>query len=216
MYDKIIKFFIFIIGAESILVIIGWVFNLDFLTRILPKGINMSFPTALMFFLSVFIIYLLYRVKRKTQNYYELPHLIISGIIFIIFLINITILIGVFMGMQTGMENLFIQNQQNELINITTVAKSPAISTMICFVLFGIASIFSLFYGKYFKIIKFFGYLISIIGLIATLGYICRVSLLYYQLNDSIIPMALNTAISFILLGFCLTILNSNKSINES
>ncbi len=213
MNDKIIKILALTIGFYGIIVMIGWIFDIDSLTRIIPLGINMSFPTALMFFLSAIDIYFIYQTIKKDS---ELFHLIISGIALIIFLINITILMGVFLNIQTGMENLFIQSQQYESIN-TTIARAPSISTMICFILLGLINLLALFSNsKNLKKIKFLGYCIFIISLVAIIGYVIKIPFLYYKFSDSTIPMALNTAMALTLLSYVLITISKLEIKNET
>lgn len=192
----------------------GWFFGIDSLTRILPQGINMAFPTAVMFFMSSIGLYFIYRTT--IENDYSLSPIILSGTALIIFLINITILIGSITGAQTGMENLFIQRQYYENIN-SAVAQAPSVPTIISFIIFGIANIYSLFSSpKHIRKIKSFGYPIILFGLMAVAGYIFGLPFLYYKFTNSSIPMALNTAIAFILLGFGLVAINMTKKNNEA
>jgi hypothetical protein len=213
MYQKIIKIISLIIGVEAILVMSGWIFGIDSLTRIFSIGVNMAFPTAVMFFLSSIGLYF---IDRTIKDDYEPSYVILVGMAFFIFLINITIFAGFFIGMKTGIENLFLKIQQYETIN-NTVAGLPSIPTMISFILFGLASIFSLFPGsKHKKNIEFFGYPIFTIGLVAIAGYVFGFPLLYYKFNNSVTPMAINTALNFVLLGCGLVIIGRNKITNEA
>jgi hypothetical protein len=64
-------------------------------------------------------------------------------------------------------------------------------------------------------IIKLFGFLILACGLIAIFGYLFGLPLMYYQFTKATKPMAINTALSFILLGADLVIIGKNKSMHE-
>lgn len=212
MYNKIIKIISLVIGVEAMLVMLGWIFGFDLLTRIFPKqGINMAFTTALMFLLSVIGIYFLNKIT--TENEFTLSPIILSGITLIILLMNITILISSLMGVQTGLENLFVRQQDLVVLN-NIVAGLPALPTMFCFIFLGLASIFSLL--KYRKNIKVFGYAIFIVSFIALIGYILKTPVLYYKFNPSAIPMAFNTSLSFVLLSICVVLISENKKTNEA
>ncbi|MFZ2205198.1 MAG: hypothetical protein WAV23_01255 [Minisyncoccia bacterium] len=212
MYNKIIKIISLIIGVEAILVMFGWIFGFDLLTRFFPKqGINMAFTTALMFFLSVIGIFFLNKIT--TENEFTISPIILSGITLIIFLINITILISSFIGVQSGLENLFVR-QQDLLVLNDIVAGLPSLPTILCFIFLGFANIFSLL--KYRKNIKFFGYAIFIISFIALMGYILKTPVLYYKFSPYAIPMAFNTSLSFVLLSICVVLISENKKIYEA
>lgn len=174
----------------------------------------MSFPTAVMFLLSAFGIYFLYRSTFVRS--YSMSTIFLSGITLLIFLINIAIITGSLIGVQTGMENLFIRIPDYEQLN-KSLAGLPAFPTMISFLLFGIASIFSLTIGlKRLLFIGFFGYPIVIIGFVAVVGYVLNIPLLYYKIVDASTPMAFNTALTFILLGGSLIAISRLDNLHET
>jgi hypothetical protein len=212
MRYRIAKILALIIGIEACLVMIGWVFSIDSLTRILPDGINMKFPTALMFFFSAFGLYYIIRI---IENNYELSRVILPGISLFIFLIMSTLLATGLSGEKIGIEDFFIvaQSSANSL-----GLGLPSILTAINFIIFGLACMFSLSFdaNDNYKKLKFFSYPILITGLIAVLGYGLHLPILYYQFSISTIPMALNTALTFILLGSGLIIMSFAKTANET
>lgn len=211
--NKIIIILAGAIGAEAAAVMVGWFFGIDSLTRILSYGINMAFPTALMFFLSAIGLYF---IDKAVEGGHALSHIILSGVTLLIFLITITILIGGLIGAHTGMDNLFIQDQPSLVIN-DTVAGLPAPSTIFSFILFGLVNIIASFPSqKRQNRIKFFGYFIITIGLVAMVGYVLKLPLLYYKLSELTIPMAFNTALSFSLLGWGLIVIGRKKEFNEA
>lgn len=212
MYYRVSKFFALIIGVEACLVMAGWIFSVESLTRILPSGINMKFPTALVFFLAGIG---LYYITRSIQDNYEVSQVILPGIALLIFLIMSALLASGLSGGRTGIESLFVINNQNPINALGSGV--PSLPTTINFVLFGLASILTLFPSlPRHKFLKFFGYSILIIGLMATIGYILQIPVLYYQYSVATIPMALNTALTFVLLGLGLVIISSAKTIHET
>ncbi len=210
MHFKIAKLLALIIGIEACIVMIGWVFGIDALTRILPNGINMKFITAFTFFLSAIGLYYLNRRKEKNC---EQSQVVLPGIALLIFLIMSALLASGLSGGQTGLES-FLTHTNNPL---TFGSGLPSIPTTINFILFGLVCVFSLFpdNGVY-KRLSFFGYVILIIGIIAVIGYILNLPVLYYEFTISTVPMAFNTALTFILLGAGMLFINQAKTQNET
>jgi hypothetical protein len=204
MQYKITRLLALIIGIESSLVMAGWILNIEPLTRILPSGINMKFPTALIFFLSAWGLYF---ISESIENNDEHIRKMLLVITLAVFFTMILLLISNLLGIQTSIEKLFLVQQNS--VNAFG-AGSPSLPTTINFILFGLASSFSFFpsYNRAHRL-KFFGYPILLIGLIPIFGYILHIPTLYYQFSPAIIPMALNTAVSFVLLGLGLIIVNS-------
>lgn len=196
MRYTISRFLALAIGIESCLVMAGWYWGIDQLTRLAPFGINMKFPTALVFFFSAVGLYFL---TKNLQNNDEQPHIIFLGISFFIFLIMVVLLISGLLHKQTDIEKLFV-DPQSPIYSFG--AGSPSIPTAINFILFGFMSMFSFFSVKEFQDkLEFFGYPIFVLGLLPIFGYMLHLPWLYYQFNPSSIPMAFNTAVSFVLLG---------------
>lgn len=211
MHYKISKFLSLIVGIEACLVMSGWIFGINALTRILPSGINMKFPTALTFFFAAIGLYFL---TRLIEDNYELSQVVLPGVSLIIFLTMSAFLASGLSGGQIGLEILFVRGQSPLTIFGSGM---PAIPTAINFILFGLACIFSLFDGGgRFKRLAFFGYVILIIGGIAVLGYLINAPLLFYQFSSSSIPIAFNTALSFVLLGLGLLLITKNRTQDEA
>lgn len=201
MHHRITTLLACIIGAESCLVMTGWIFGIDQFTRILPQGINMKFPTALLFFASAIA---LYYISREIKDHLELSQVILPGIALFIFLISAALLASGLFDTQTGIENLFVK-EQSPLY--AWGSGWPSLFAMISFILLGLASIVSLFPGSARKKwLKFFGWSILMMGLISVLGYVLDQPLLYNKFSPSITPIALNTGLTFILLGWGLII----------
>lgn len=168
----------------------------------------MSFPTAWMFLLSSFGLYFIYR--KLIQNDSNYSTIILSFVSLLIFMINITIVSGGILGTHTGMENLFLQNKNSFDTNL--IAGIPAWSSLLCFTLFALTCGMSLYsISPFYSFIRFTGYFIAIFGLLASIGYFINMPILYYKFSPSMVPMALNTALTFILLGIGLITISVKK-----
>jgi hypothetical protein len=206
MSYKIVKVLALIIIIESVLVITGWVLGIDWLTRMVPGGMNMKFITAFLFFVSGWgLLYMSGGISETDQ-------VLLPGTALIIILVSAVLLSGSLSGNQTGLEHLFVQDQYSAN---SLGSGSPSLFSIICFIIFGMAGVFFLF-PKGRGLRKFFGYPIVIIGFIAVLGHLIQMPALYYVFNDSMVPMAINTAIAFVLLGGGLIINDLTKNPNEA
>ena len=188
-----------IIALESLVVMVGWIFGIGALTGIFKDDINMKFPTALGFFLSAIALPF---IAKEVRGKKEMAQVVLPAIALLILLIMATLLAGGVLSIQTGIENLFVQDTGS----VTTATPgTPAIPTMIAFILFAITSIFLLFDFKKLKIILFsIGIPIVLIGFAAIVGYFLRIPFLYYDFGPTVNPMAPNTAVLFLFLGFAL------------
>jgi len=218
--EKIILILSLAVWVESCIVMAGWIFNIDFLTRILPNGINMKFTTALMFFFSSIGLYL---ILKMVKDNYELSATVLPGIALLLFLImgvillsNITNtktgLLANITGTQTGIENLFVLKGNS---TYSSGAGNPALITILNFILFGLACLNTLFdFSNRQKIFKFIAWFIIIISLVSMIGYIFSAPVLYFEI-DGLTPIAFNTALSFFLLGIGLLVISKVKTIYE-
>ncbi|MDP2630657.1 MAG: hypothetical protein Q8P56_04570 [Candidatus Uhrbacteria bacterium] len=206
MRHTIVVFLSIIIGIEACLVILGWGFGVEQLTRITPIGINMKFPTAVTFLATAVG---LYYISRTAKENHDVSQIILPGIALFIFAYMSALFASAALGVTTGLDSPFTIEGRSVF---TAGAGMPALPTMINFVLFGFASIVSLFPGtKQRRATVFFGSCIFILGLIGALGYILHIPALYYQFSGPFVPIAFNTAILFVLLGAGLIVIGKEK-----
>lgn len=211
MRFTIVKLLVLIIGIESCLVMAGWIFKVDALTRILPSGINMKFPTALIFFFAAIGLYF---ITKANQDDHEPSQVILPGVALFILLIVTALLSSGFSGEQTGLESLFV-NQSGTANSFG--AGWPSISTILGFIIFGLACTISLLSDrKYIISLKFFGFIIFALSFVAVIGYVLHLPVLYYQFSTTSVPMAFNTALSFVLLSIGLIIISRTGDSHEA
>lgn len=183
--------------AGGMIVVIGWVIDIDILTRLLPNKINMKFITALTFVLSgVSMLYIKQIIKGKTLW----PQIILPATAMLILLFMFTLLASGIFGVRTGIENLFVKDGGS----VNTVRPGmPALPTMLCFIIFGINTIVALLGNAYLlkKFLVSSGYIIFIIGIFAVFGYIINQPILYWLVTANSVPIAINTSLLFALLG---------------
>ncbi|MBS3176657.1 hypothetical protein J4457_05475 [Candidatus Woesearchaeota archaeon] len=130
----------------------------------------------------------------------------------ILLLLMTPLLTSVFLGVTTGIEDLFVKETAEEAFK-GTIPGRPNIVTMCSFILIAITAILMMFNPKNLeKHLLWIGLIISILGVIAIIGYIVNIPLLYYSIPKLVTPIAFNTAILFVLTGVGLFLASSDKS----
>lgn len=196
------------ISLYAAFVMVGWIWNIPAFTGLLFNEINMKFSSALIFFLSGIALYF---IAESFHNKKDWAQIVLPPITLITFLIMATLLVAGIFKVQTGIESLFITDANPNFKTVTP--GMPALPTMINFIVFGIANIMGLFTLPCMKKTVFLlGFFMSLSSLLAVLGYVLNFPPFYYKFDDLSTPMALNTAIVFILLGAGLILIGREKS----
>lgn len=184
----------------SLLVMIGWIFNVERLTYVFPTQINMKFITSFAFVLSGTAMLLIIQTLKGKK---ELAQIVLPVTSMLTLLLMFTLLASGLFGVQTGIEKLMIEDTASVK---TTRPGMPSIPTMLCFVIFGVVSITALFSNIKFlkRLLKITGLFIATIGIVSITGYVINSPMLYWKLDESAVPIALNTAILFCLLGIAM------------
>jgi hypothetical protein len=189
-----------IVAIVSIAVMMGWILDIGVLKSILPGWVSMKFITSLSFFFSAILVMILAKKEKgEASNYF------IMIISFALLLLMITFVISLFVGVSTGIEKLFVQEQPGAVR--TTVPGVPAIPTMVCFILISLSGLIFLLRSGKCRCGIIFGALIALIGGVAVLGYIVEIPLMYYSF-EGYTSMAAHTAGLFALLGIGLILMN--------
>jgi hypothetical protein len=189
---------IVLIGA--IVVIVGWILDISVLKSILPIWVTMKFITAVCFLLSSIIVLILFK-KDKGQ----ITEMLLVVLSFSLLLLMISFFFSLFSGISTGIESLFVKEAQG--VVRTTIPGVPAVPTMLCFILIGLAgSLYSLNSEKK-RVIVVLGGIVALIGLIAVAGYLIGVPAMYYSF-PGYTSMAFHTALFFVLLGVSLSFIS--------
>ena len=189
------------IGVYALLVMGGWVFDIHELTRISSIGVSMRFITAVLFFFSTIG---LYSISRAITYRDEVALLALAGVSMVILFMVTALFAGRSLGMPTGIESLFLHPHSSVDLSVSmSMQGRPSIVTLTSFALFGLVCIAALFLGDLTKkLIAYAGRIILSIGVIALAGYALNLPVLYYGTDLFAVPMALNTAVLFSLLGF--------------
>lgn len=186
-----------IVFLSGLAVMIGWILDIDILKSILPIWVTMKFSTALCFFLSGITLYFIASSQEKGLG---IAQVVLPITILGILLFMATLLISVFIGIRTGVEDLFVREVEGAVK--TTIPGRPSIGTMINFILMATAGILTILNITRLKVkLLTIGRIVTVIGGAAIIGYIFNVPVFYYAIEGFSTAMALHTAILFVLLG---------------
>lgn len=196
MKTTIAKALAVMVAFVGIMVMDGWVLGIPAFTSILPQWATMKFMAAFSFLLSGLMLYVVAQSRGKISGT-DQTILIIFPLCIV--LIMATLLISAAVGIQTGVENLFVQESTGAVQ--TTVPGNPGIGTMVGFLFIAIAGTGSLSAHRNGGFFVIFGTVIAIIGGSAVLGYAANAPMLYYYVPGVSTAMAFHAAILFICSG---------------
>ncbi len=213
-YIKNAKIVSYLLSFVGIIVMIGWILDLKVITGIFPNWPTMKFATALSFFLSSFILYFAASHLDKTSKHSETAKIILPAITLTIFLLMVSLFISSFLNLHTGIENLFVMESAD---GVKMTPDRPSIGTIVNFFLIAVAGILMMSHSQKLKKYLFWsGLIISIIGLLAIIGYIVDVPFFYYTSTHIDTGMAMHTAILFVLIGISFYFLGRIKELDAN
>ncbi|MEQ8239740.1 MAG: sensor histidine kinase [Cyclobacteriaceae bacterium] len=180
------------IGIITILVsfsvIIGWLLDIPFLQSILPDYHSMKFNTALSFFITGLIL------LNFAYDYSLKLSYILS--IFLI-LLSLSTFIEYSFSLNLGIDELIVKDKVSRIKGIAYPGR-PAASTEVCFLLFGLASLFTQT-NNLKKIGQYFYHVISFVSFLAIFAYIYTVPAL--DSLEFLTTMAVHTSVLFLLIS---------------
>ncbi len=194
---KIAKVLSLVVIIAGMAVIIGWIFDISILKSLSPSWISMKFDTAVAFVLSGIILYFIIRTIEGEFDKSQVVLLLTSLII--IFVMGI-LFFSAFLGINTGVENLFVKELTGGVK--TVIPGRPSMPTMINFILIASAGILTTLNLQKLPLnLKIIGLVVGAIGAVALAGYIINAPTLYYYVEGINSAMACHTAVLFMILG---------------
>lgn len=208
---KITKFISLIVTTGGVIVITGWIFDIEVLKSMLPTWVTMKFSTALSFLLSGITLYIVSCSFEKKSDGLKI---VLTFVTLIILIIMATLFISIFLNIYTGVEDLFVKETKNTIS--TSVPGRPSLGTIINFILVALAGIFAMFEmnNLSFKL-YYIGLFIFVSGYTAVFGYILSIPILYYNIENISTAMALHTAFFFMITGAGFIILRNESEYYE-
>lgn len=189
----------------GLIVCVGWILDIPFLTSIIPNAVTMKFSTSISFIFSGITIYFISKYNEGKIGIAQIA-VPISG--FVVFLFMATLLTTYIFGITSGIEQLFVQESSDAIKS--SLPGMPSFPTMVNFILIIIAGMFAFSESKLRKLITPIGYIISTIGIIPIVGYAINQPILYYYIDHVNSGMAIHTSILFTVLGIALILLKNN------
>ena len=175
---KIAKLLSLLVIIAGIAVIIGWMFDIGFLTSISPAWRSMRIVTALGFILSGATVYF---IARALEGEFDMAQVALSITSFTIVLLMGVSLFSNILGL-SGVEDLFIRRASADEKPI--ILGRPAMLAIVNFLLIAAAAILVMWKMENLQPkLKIIGLIVALIGATATLGYIINVPVLYHFLQ---------------------------------
>ena len=205
--QRLVKLLSLIVMLAGIMVMLGWILDISILKSILLGWVTMKFSTALSFVLSGIILYL---IAMSLESGSGVAQVFLPVAVLIILLIMLSHLVAAFLGLRLGIEELFIKEAKGTVRSV--MPGRPSVPTMVSFVLIAAAGMLTMLNLANLKSkLRFLGWIIMIIGMVAVLGYVVNAPLLYYYIEGKNAAMAFHTAILFALIGISLIFLGGKK-----
>jgi|GEM_PF-2276423 len=181
----------------GITVMIGWVFDIPLLKSISPAWISIKVTTALSFFLSGALLFLLVKIRRDES---EIARMILPAVAFMILLIMTTHLVSLFLGAPVGVEGMFVEDKEKTWQTITP--GQACLMTIVNFILVALAGIGAILnLSRLSRYLRWIGGVVSAVGATAIVGYATGLPWLYFFVPGFSNAMAIYTAVLFAVLG---------------
>jgi hypothetical protein len=196
-----------VVTVTGLVVMFGWFAGIPVLTSIMPQWVTMKFSTAICFVLSGVTLFL---IANAVGGNREIAKVVIPiGVVGIVLLMA-SLLASTFLGVRTGIEDLFVEEEAGAVM--TTTPGRPSVGTMIDFILIAVAGMLTMIHpDRYTRVLQMFGWIVATMGGLALVGYIFNVPALYYTWKGLSTAMAIHTAILFVCLGVGLILLTQRK-----
>jgi hypothetical protein len=194
---KIAKVLSAAVTAAGVIVIAGWIFNIDILKSLSPAWNSMKFDTAVAFVLSGVTLYF---IIRAAEGGFDEAQVVLAITCLIIFILMGTMFFTTVFGIHTGVEELFMKDTDGSPKSV--VPGRASIPTMINFMLVATAGIFTMLHPEKSRSqVRIIGLILGLVGATAVVGYLAGFPPLYYYVEGINSAIAFNTAVLFILLG---------------
>ena len=204
---KTVEFISIVVSFLGLVVLAGWYLEIEVLKSILPIWVSMKFSTALSFFISGLILYFSDRILKEESTY---SRTILIILILLLWLNMVAFLLSTFSSFSTGIEEMFVSDVVAPIK--TTFPGRPSVGTMLNFILvvfLGAFGVYDLIKSRFY--IYVVSVLIMSVAMLAILGYIFSVPMLYYYVEGISSAMAVHTAILFFLLGIGFYIIGKSR-----
>lgn len=181
-----------VVIITSLLVVLGWAFNIPSLKSIHPEWVTMKPLTSICFLLNGASYFLLFRPRSNGKT--DVTVVVLS---FMCFGLTLSALLAAFLQVPELTSRFFPPDKDFQ----TPVLGTPSIATMFLFFTSSFTSMCFLFQDLKEKAMFWGGFALSLGALSSLLGYLTDSPLLYYYVPGKSTGMAVHTSILFLLMG---------------
>lgn len=201
IYTRIVQFVAYINLLLCSMVLIGWVLDVEALKCVLHGAAAMKFNTAISFLLLNIAFLTIFRHELVFRRIFVVT---VIGVLSIGF---ITLVEYIFV-LDVGIDQLFFTDRHSVAQNLKYPGRmSPAAS--VCFVLLGSGLILQKLKAQvYQSIAQYFFHFVTLTGLLALIGYVYRIPIMYKM--STISSMAIHTSVMFIMSSVAASFINPN------
>ncbi|MEJ7622918.1 MAG: response regulator [Pyrinomonadaceae bacterium] len=197
-------YFAVVVSLISILVLIGWSFEIDFLKRIVPGYVFMNPVTSVAFILSSSSLWLLQSTHARKVRFAQ----VCAAVVALIGLIKMFAIIGLF---DVGVDRMLFTKSLFD--SVTGQQNRMAPNTALNCLLLGTALLLLKFKTKSAVTFpaQYPAIAIILTSFLAIIGYLYGAKSFYVLVSFN--PMAIHTAVSFLLLGIGLLLSRPNEGV---
>lgn len=196
------------VSLAGVLGMLGWYFGIQALKSVLPTLVPMKFSTALSFFFSGITLFF---IAQSLSGRASIAQAVLPATTLIVMLVMATLLASSIFGLETGIEGLFIEEEEAAVK--TTVPGRPSLVTMADFLVLAATGMSSLVrHRRQRKLFLASGAFIAATGVAALTGYVLGIEFLYFSWPGVSTGMAPVTAFLFTLAGTDLIIMSGAAS----
>lgn len=200
---KVAKILAIVVALIGVLVVFGWIMDIQIIKSILLQWIPMRFITAVTFIFGGISLYHIAKITEKDEG---ISSAVVPLMSIIILLIMGIFLVSIFSGSKTGIDGFFIKETPSEIEAFPP--GFPSTGVIISFIIFSIAGIATVLSQKNIKIyLRLSGWTMTAIGGVGIIGYIIGSDILTYNIPGFSSTIAFLAAVLIVLLGYGLVLL---------
>jgi len=190
--------------CTGLVVIAGWLFNIESFKRVIPGFPTMKFNTALCIALCGIVLWMSLYKSRKSVIYKN----IFSAIVFLVALVSFSENLFHF---TTALDQLFVTDNDSFAVSSNYPGRM-AVLTAACFMFLVVSFLLLSAMNKSVKIIaQFVLHIVTLIAFIAIVGYLYDIPI-FYKLSF-LTSMAMHTAALFFLISIAASFFNHNLGV---
>ncbi|MEW6035656.1 MAG: hypothetical protein AB1529_03515 [Candidatus Micrarchaeota archaeon] len=181
----------------SSIIVVEWLSGMPLQQSLFPYSITTKFTTAVSFVVAGLMLYLIPEKAHHLLRSMLLPLLTLALVILIF-----PVFVSSLLGLETGFEQLFVKESAGT--TMTVFPGKPAVATMVDFLLIMLSGALAILEPSMKKPALLAGLINCLSGASAIMGYLLGIPSLYFDIPGLSNPMAIPTALMFVLLGAAL------------